>query len=151
MAGSCSAKGLSVGSEKQLEFPLVIWAYNAMGHWAIPIYLLTNQSQKSDATQFEAMSNTHWQSYCHHARTVYQSMTTGIRPRELLRSRIKILHMWIWCTNLMFMMKNKKLSFQNMQVASDVINLKIISVKMPIWIPKMLKSLIMELCAYLIR
>ena len=29
----------------------------------------------------------------------------------------------------MFMMKNKKLSFQNMQVASDVINLKIISVK----------------------
>ena len=33
-------------------------------------------------------------------------------------------------------MKNKKLSFQNMQVASDVINLKIISVKMPIWIPK---------------
>ena len=59
MAGSCSAKGLSMGSEKQLEFPLVIWAYNAMGHWAIPIYLLTNQSQKSDATQFEAMSNTH--------------------------------------------------------------------------------------------
>ena len=55
MAGSCSAKGLSVGSEKQLEFPLVIWAYNAMGHWAIPIYILTNQSQKSDATQFEAM------------------------------------------------------------------------------------------------
>ena len=48
-------------------------------------------------------------------------------------------------------MKNKKLSFQNMQVASDVINLKIISVKMPIWIPKMLKSLIMELFAYLIR
>ena len=33
-------------------------------------------------------------------------------------------------------MKNKKLSFQNMQVASDVINLKIISVKMPIWKPK---------------
>ena len=33
-------------------------------------------------------------------------------------------------------MKNKKLSFQNLQVASDVINLKIISVKMPIWIQK---------------
>ena len=53
-----ATKGLSLGSEKQLEFPLVIWAHNAMGHWAIPIYLLTNQSQKSDASQFEAMSNT---------------------------------------------------------------------------------------------
>ena len=29
-----------------------------MGHLAIPIYLLTNQSQKSDASQFEAMSYT---------------------------------------------------------------------------------------------
>ena len=59
---------------------------------------------------------------------------------------IKILHIWTWWdTNLRFMMKNKKWSFQNLQVASDIINLKIISVKMPIWIPKMLKSLIRSL------
>ena len=78
-------------------------------------------------------------------------MTTGIWPRELLISRIEILHIWIWCTNLMFMMKNKKLSFQNLQVASDVMNLKIISVKMSIWIPKMPKSLMRSLCAWLMR
>ena len=35
-------------------------------------------------------------------------------------------------------MKNKKWSFQNLQVASDAINLKIISVKMALWITKML-------------
>ena len=92
----------------------------------------------------------HWQSYYHQARTVLQSMTTGTRPREFLRSCIKILHIWTRCTNLRFMIKNKKWSFQNLQVASDVINLKIISVKMPIWITKMLKSLIRSLCAYLI-
>ena len=51
-----SAKGLSLGSEKQLEFPLVMSAHNAMGHWSIPIYLQTNQSQKGDASQLEAMS-----------------------------------------------------------------------------------------------
>ena len=63
-------------------------------------------------------------------------MTTGIRPRELLGGCIKILHIWTWCdTNLRFMMKNKKWSIQNLQVASDVINLKIIPVKMLVWIP----------------
>ena len=78
-------------------------------------------------------------------------ISVKIWPRELLISRIEILHIWIWCTNLMFMMKNKKLSFQNLQVASDVMNLKIISVKMSIWIPKMPKSLMRSLCAWLMR
>ena len=133
-AGSCCAKGLSLGSEKQLEFH---WSFEPIMQWGI--FWRTNQKRVMPANLRPCLIP-HWQSYCHRARTVQQSMTTGIRPRELLRSHIKILHIWIWCTNSMFMMKNKKLSFQNLQVTSDVINLKIIvSVKMPIWIQKMPK------------
>ena len=125
------------------------WSFEPIMQWGTgqsqSIFWPTNHKRVMPANLMPCLIP-HWQSYCHQARTVEQSMTTRIRLRELLRSRIKILHIWIWCTNLRFMMKNKKWSIQNLQVASDVINLKIIFV-MPIWIPKMLISLMRSLCA----
>ena len=65
-------------------------------------------------------------------------LATRIRPS---RSGTDIPHIWArFDTKLLLMMKNKIWRFQNLQVASDVINLKIISVKMAIWMPTRLSE-----------
>ena len=42
--------------ENRSKFLPVTWALNAMGYEAIPTYVYTNQSQKGNASQLEAMS-----------------------------------------------------------------------------------------------
>ena len=52
------ARGLSAVSEKWWKFQLVMWAQHSIVTEAILTYILTSQSQKSDASQMEAMFHT---------------------------------------------------------------------------------------------